>query len=46
MLGGLLIDNSAWDRAGDLLETDFYRFHKHIYAAVGNSSTPGKPADV
>ena len=37
VLGGLLIDNSAWDRAGDLLsESDFYRFeHKQIFAAVG-----------
>ena len=27
VLGGLLLDNSAWDRAADLLtESDFYRF--------------------
>lgn len=27
VLGGLLLDNGAWDRAGDILqETDFYRF--------------------
>ena len=26
VLGGLLLDNSAWDRVGDLLtEKDFYR---------------------
>jgi len=26
VLGGLLLDNSAWDRAGDLLtDSDFYR---------------------
>ena len=32
VLGGLLLDNSAWDRAGDLLtDTDFYRYeHKAI----------------
>jgi replicative DNA helicase len=32
VLGGLLLDNSAWDRAGDLLtESDFYRFeHRAI----------------
>jgi len=48
VIGGLLIDNSAWDRAGDLLtDTDFYRFeHKQIYAAVGKLVNAGKPADV
>ena len=48
VLGGLLIDNSAWDRAGDLLtETDFYRFeHKQIFAALGKLINAGKPADV
>ena len=37
VLGGLLLDNSAWDRAGDLLsDSDFYRYeHRHIYAAIG-----------
>lgn len=48
VLGGLLIDNSAWDRAADLLtESDFYRFeHKHVYTAVGKLINAGKPADV
>lgn len=48
VLGGLLIDNSAWDRAGDLLqESDFYRFeHKQIFAAIGKLINGGKPADV
>ena len=48
VLGGLLIDNSAWDRAGDLLtESDFYRFeHKQIFAAVGKLINASKPADV
>ncbi|MFM2057357.1 MAG: hypothetical protein RLY71_1742, partial [Pseudomonadota bacterium] len=48
VLGGLLIDNSAWDRAGDLLtENDFYRYeHKQIYAAIGTLVMGGKPADV
>ena len=48
VLGGLLLDNSAWDRAGDLLtDTDFYRFeHRLIYAAIGNMVNAGKPADV
>ena len=48
VLGGLLLDNGAWDRAGDLLtESDFYRYeHKAIYAAVGALVTASKPADV
>jgi replicative DNA helicase len=48
VLGGLLLDNSAWDRAGDLLtDSDFYRHeHRLIYAAVGTLVQANKPADV
>ena len=48
VLGGLLIDNGAWDRAGDLLiESDFYRYeHRLIYAAIGALINATKPADV
>ena len=48
VLGGLLLDNSAWDRAGDLLTaSDFYRYeHKVIYAAIGSLVNATKPADV
>ncbi|WOB11217.1 replicative DNA helicase [Piscinibacter gummiphilus] len=48
VLGGLLIDNSAWDRAGDLLnDNDFYRHeHQLIYAAIGGLINNAKPADV
>ena len=48
VLGGLLLDNSAWDRAGDLLtESDFYRYeHRAIYAAIGGLVNATKPADV
>jgi len=48
VLGGLLIDNGAWDRAGDLLgESDFYRYeHKLIYGAIGRLVQASKPADV
>jgi replicative DNA helicase len=48
VLGGLLLDNSAWDRMGDLLvDGDFYRHeHKLIYAAVGGLINASKPADV
>ena len=48
VLGGLLLDNNAWDRVGDLLtDQDFYRAeHKLIYAAVGALINATKPADV
>ena len=48
VLGGLLIDNLAWDRAGDLLtDSDFYRHeHRLIYAAIGALVGHSKPADV
>jgi replicative DNA helicase len=48
VLGGLLLDNSAWDRVGDLLVgEDFYRYeHKLIYAAVSALINATKPADV
>jgi len=48
VLGGLLLDNSAWDRAGDMLsDSDFYRFeHRLIYAAIGALIGATKPADV
>ena len=48
VLGGLLLDNSAWDRVADLLtDSDFYRFeHRLIYAAVGTLINATRPADV
>jgi replicative DNA helicase len=48
VLGGLLLDNLAWDRAADLLtDGDFYRHeHKLIYAAIGVLVGGNKPADV
>jgi replicative DNA helicase len=48
VLGGLLLDNLAWDRAADLLtDSDFYRHeHKLIYAAIGTLVNAAKPADV
>src|SRR2546427_2129883 len=48
VLGGLLLDNLAWDRAGDLLgESDFYRYeHRQIYAAIAALVGANKPADV
>ena len=48
VLGGLLLDNGAWDRVGDLLaDGDFYRYeHKLIYGAIGALVNGSKPADV
>lgn len=48
VLGGLLLDNNAWDRVGDLLShTDFYRHeHQLIYEAIGKLINGSKPADV
>ena len=48
VLGGLLLDNNAWDRVGDLLsEGDFYRHeHKLIFEAISKLINASKPADV
>ncbi len=48
VLGGLLLDNGAWDRAGDTLaDGDFYRYeHRLIYGAIGALIGASKPADV
>jgi replicative DNA helicase len=48
VLGGLLLDNSAWDRVSDLLhEGDFYRFeHRMVFGAIGALINASKPADV
>ena len=48
VLGGLLLDNNAWDRVGDLLvESHFYRHeHQMIFTAIGALINASKPADV
>jgi replicative DNA helicase len=48
VLGGLLLDNGAWDRIADLLtERDFYRFeHRMVFGAIGALINGSKPADV
>jgi len=48
VLGGLLLDNDAWDRVSDLLaEGDFYRYeHRLVYAAMGTLINSSRPADV
>jgi replicative DNA helicase len=48
VLGGLLLDNSAWDRVGDVVfDCDFYRYEQRlIYSAIGALINANKPADV
>jgi replicative DNA helicase len=48
VLGGLLLDNDAWDRVGDVLvDSDFYRYeHRQIFASIGSLINASKPADV
>jgi replicative DNA helicase len=48
VLGGLLLDNSAWDRVGDLVtDTDFYRYeHRLVFAAIASLINSSRPADV
>jgi replicative DNA helicase len=48
VLGGLLLDNSAWDRVADMISgADFYRAdHRAIFQHIGDLIENGKPADV
>jgi len=48
VLGGLLMDNGAWDAAADVITgSDFYRLeHQRIFAAVGALVAANRPADV
>jgi replicative DNA helicase len=48
VLGGLLLDNGAWDRVGDLLsDNDFYRYeHKQVFGAIDSLINASRPADV
>lgn len=48
VLGGLLLDNSAWDRVSDLVaEDDFYRFdHRIIWQHIARLVSLARPADV
>lgn len=48
VLGGLLLDNSAFDRIGDAFsEADFYRDdHRRIFHHIVKLLQAGKPADV
>ena len=48
VLGGLLLDNAAWDRIADFLsQSDFYRYdHRLIYEHIGRLIAATRPADV
>jgi replicative DNA helicase len=48
LLGGLLLDNAAWDQVADLVaEGDFYRReHRMIFTAAGKLIERGDPCDV
>ncbi len=48
VLGGLLIDNRAWDRVSDLLvEDDFFRHeHRLVFTAIASMVNVNQPADV
>ena len=47
MLGGLLLNNEAWERIGDMVDAaDFYRDdHRKIYHAISRLIESNKPAD-
>ncbi|MBW6477433.1 MAG: intein-containing replicative DNA helicase, partial [Chromatiales bacterium] len=48
VLGGLMLDNNAWDKASDLVvEEDFYRRdHRLIFRAIKHLADLGSPFDV
>ena len=48
LIGGLLLDNSAWDRVGDAVaEVDFYRDdHRRIFRHIARLIEVARPADV
>jgi replicative DNA helicase len=48
LIGGLLLDNTAWDRIADMVtEGDFYRDdHRRIFNHIRKLVETGRPADV
>jgi len=48
VLGGLMLENTAWDRVADLInEQDFYRAdHRAIWRQINSLIAENKPADV
>jgi replicative DNA helicase len=47
ILGGLMLDNTAWDTVADIVSSgDFYRRdHKLIFTALGDLAERGEPGD-
>lgn len=48
VLGGLMLDNQAWDKIGDkITEEDFYRHnHRQIFRTLADLANRNKPFDV
>lgn len=48
LLGGLLLENTAWDRIADVVnEEDFYRHeHRLIFTAIASLINESRPADI
>ncbi|MBW7860091.1 MAG: replicative DNA helicase [Rhodocyclaceae bacterium] len=48
LIGGILLDNTAWERIADLVSvSDFYRDdHRRIFQQIARLVDHGKPADV
>jgi replicative DNA helicase len=48
VIGGLLLDNSAWDKIGDILiDADFYRYeHRLVFSSVSTLINANRAADV
>ena len=48
VIGGLLLDNTAWDKIGDvLIDADFYRYeHRLVFAAVSTMINANRATDV
>lgn len=48
VIGGLLLDNQAWDRIGDVIRADdFYRYdHRIIFEHIAKLIDSSRPADV
>ena len=47
VLGGLMLDNSAWDKVADIVtEEDFFRRdHRLIFRAIASKASQGNPCD-
>lgn len=47
VLGGLMLDNAAWDIVGDLQKEDFFRHeHRLIFTAISELAAKDAPFDV